>query len=96
MAAVRRPGLWTYGWTGACGGLVLGALSTQNPTRFGALTVAAMAAAGAVLRCWAWWCGARPGRVWVRRQLRGQCPACGYDLTGNVSGVCPECGTPAR
>lgn len=21
------------------------------------------------------------------------CRACGYDLTGNVSGVCPECGT---
>ena len=35
-----------------------------------------------------------------RRRLRaahGQCPACGYDLTGNVSGVCPECGRiPAR
>lgn len=27
------------------------------------------------------------------RQLRGQCLACGYSLTGNVSGVCPECGT---
>jgi hypothetical protein len=26
------------------------------------------------------------------RRQRGQCPACGYDLTGNVSGVCPECG----
>ena len=26
-----------------------------------------------------------------RRQL-GCCPACGYDLTGNVSGRCPECG----
>jgi hypothetical protein len=22
----------------------------------------------------------------------GQCRHCGYDLTGNVSGVCPECG----
>jgi rubrerythrin len=22
----------------------------------------------------------------------GQCRKCGYDLTGNVSGVCPECG----
>jgi len=21
------------------------------------------------------------------------CPNCGYDLTGNVSGICPECGT---
>lgn len=23
----------------------------------------------------------------------GHCWKCGYDLTGNVSGVCPECGT---
>jgi hypothetical protein len=27
-----------------------------------------------------------------RRLRRGLCPACGYDLRGNVSGVCPECG----
>jgi hypothetical protein len=26
---------------------------------------------------------------------RGHCTGCGYDLTGNVSGVCPECGTEA-
>jgi hypothetical protein len=31
-----------------------------------------------------------------RSRLRpGHCPACGYDLTGNVSGVCPECGAAA-
>jgi len=29
-----------------------------------------------------------------RRRARGLCINCGYDLTGNVSGVCPECGTP--
>lgn len=29
-----------------------------------------------------------------RRPPRGPgCKRCGYDLTGNVSGVCPECGT---
>ena len=27
-----------------------------------------------------------------RRYPRGHCQGCGYDLTGNVSGVCPECG----
>ena len=27
------------------------------------------------------------------RITHGQCSSCGYDLTGNVSGVCPECGT---
>jgi hypothetical protein len=38
----------------------------------------------------------------VRRALRTElvragvpiCIPCGYDLTGNVSGKCPECGTP--
>jgi hypothetical protein len=29
-------------------------------------------------------------RRWARR---GGCATCGYALTGNVSGVCPECGT---
>ena len=28
-----------------------------------------------------------------RRRRKGLCPTCGYDLAGNVSGVCPECGT---
>jgi len=32
-----------------------------------------------------------PLRRW-RRRRRGCCIACGYNLTGNVSGVCPECG----
>ena len=27
------------------------------------------------------------------RARPGHCKACGYDLKGNVSGVCPECGT---
>ena len=26
------------------------------------------------------------------RMKRGKCLHCGYSLTGNVSGVCPECG----
>jgi hypothetical protein len=28
-----------------------------------------------------------------RRMKRGWCERCGYDLTCNVSGTCPECGT---
>ena len=27
------------------------------------------------------------------RRREGLCVRCGYDLTGNVSGTCPECGT---
>ncbi len=30
-----------------------------------------------------------------RRPLPGHCP-CGYDMTGNVSGTCPECGVEVR
>lgn len=33
-----------------------------------------------------------PVRRW-RRRGKGLCVRCAYDLTGNVSGVCPECGT---
>lgn len=36
----------------------------------------------------------RARRRRLRRGLaRALCRSCGYDLTGNVSGVCPECGT---
>jgi hypothetical protein len=35
--------------------------------------------------------------VWLTRRARGRdrpghCVACSYDITGNTSGVCPECG----
>jgi hypothetical protein len=29
----------------------------------------------------------------LRRRLRGDCLRCGYSLTGNTTGICPECGT---
>jgi hypothetical protein len=31
-----------------------------------------------------------------RRPRLGHCPACNYNLTGNTSGICPECGTACR
>lgn len=37
------------------------------------------------------WFGAHEPK-WSRRRRQGLCPACGYNLTGNLSGVCPECG----
>ncbi len=27
-----------------------------------------------------------------RRPLKGHCQGCGYNLKGNETGVCPECG----
>ncbi|HEY8751848.1 MAG TPA: hypothetical protein VIM11_27955 [Tepidisphaeraceae bacterium] len=33
---------------------------------------------------------------WIRRVEPGLCRCCSYDLTGNVSGVCPECGTAVK
>jgi len=33
-----------------------------------------------------------PFRRW-KRSRKGLCLKCGYDLTGNESGTCPECGT---
>ena len=31
-----------------------------------------------------------------QRRAKGFCATCGYDLKGNVSGVCPECGAPVK
>ncbi|UCE61529.1 MAG: hypothetical protein JSU63_07220 [Phycisphaerales bacterium] len=31
-----------------------------------------------------------------RRRRKGLCTSCSYDLTGNMSGVCPECGEETR
>lgn len=34
-----------------------------------------------------------PFRRWNRRR-HGRCMDCDYDLTGNTTGICPECGAP--
>ena len=41
---------------------------------------------------WLWLLFRRLSRARTRRE--GFCLTCGYNLTGNVSGVCPECGAP--
>lgn len=33
---------------------------------------------------------------WRRKMRRCFCVRCGYSLTGNISGRCPECGKPIR
>jgi hypothetical protein len=37
---------------------------------------------------------ARDAAVRESRSGRGSCPNCDYSVTGNASGVCPECGRP--
>src|SRR5688500_10095318 len=56
-----------------------------------ALVCSSLIMANALFGFRAAWRAIRPGAA-------GRCLACGYDLTGNVSGTCPECGTaiPAR
>jgi hypothetical protein len=45
-------------------------------------------------------CLAMAGAVFFWRRSRPrtlpECSSCGYNLTGNTSGVCPECGVPTR
>ena len=46
-------------------------------------------ASGMVPACWL------SALLWRRgRRKAGGCRRCGYNLTGNTSGVCPECGMP--
>lgn len=33
---------------------------------------------------------------WIAERAGRFCCACGYNLTGNTSGICPECGTLTR
>jgi len=37
-------------------------------------------------------CGGLFLKGWIYKSVKGQCPMCHYDLTGNTTGTCPECG----
>lgn len=52
------------------------------------LAVSAAAVAVAVPFGWEW-------HRWQRAR-RGRCARCGYDMTGNESGTCPECGATTK
>jgi len=59
-------------------------------------TPGALAAVGYQIPLWIPFCVVFPPTaflLWRDRGFRkGCCQHCGYDLTGNVSGICPECG----
>ena len=69
-------------WLGAVGpASALGPVGTSVQVPFWVLGVGA---------------GGTAAFVWRRHFRRpGHCPKCGYDLTGNTTGVCPECGRSA-
>ena len=49
-------------------------------------------AVGLAVTVWMAWEGGRPVELARRRRERGQCVPCGYDLSWNATGICPECG----
>jgi hypothetical protein len=79
--------------------------SRDEELSFGFAFLSERAASGAarILVEFPWWCPAlifaiapilaiRRGYRRFKRDAANCCQNCGYDLTGNVSGVCPECG----
>ncbi len=65
--------------------------SEEGPQLVFILGVSALTVA-VVLSAWAGVAVSRCTDIERRRRERGACVKCGYNLTGNVSGVCPECG----
>ena len=67
------------------------------PAQAGPVMVLAAAGAGVGLVAWLLAVAAVTPALWLKRARRSRRPgryaSCDYDLTGNVSGVCPECGT---
>ena len=64
----------------------LGAIHLLPPWRWPVTTAVVMSG------LWFWYRLERPSECAASRKAKGLCVGCGYDLTGNVSGVCPECG----
>jgi hypothetical protein len=73
---------------GAVIALLLGRGLARGQVLAATLIAVAMAAAGLV----GWFLIDRPQDRTRERKAKGLCLRCGYDLRGNVSGVCPECG----
>ncbi|MCK4659079.1 MAG: hypothetical protein KAV82_06110 [Phycisphaerae bacterium] len=88
--------LMFYGIWGICLGAVLLHRSLNSQMYSPALATACFQAVGCTLLV----AGPTLGTIFVivgiteRRRRPGFCWRCGYNLTGNVSGICPECGTP--
>jgi hypothetical protein len=60
-----------------------------------ATCLSAATVAGMILMGYGWLWHRSPKRA-ARRIAEGRCIRCAYDLTGNISGKCPECGTTVK
>ena len=79
--------------TGMLSGPVATNFATPVPVRFHEVLVPHwMVGLAAALPGLLWGLSFIPYLERKRRIREGLCAACGYDLTGNLSGVCPECG----
>ena len=100
----RTASFWLglIGYTALIGVAVAGALVLMRrwlllpQSAFGAIVGGVTGGTGFVaLR----WYSRHRYRRFLRERLNSQgipiCMKCGYDLTGNVSGICPECGSPS-
>jgi hypothetical protein len=88
-----RPTLWNLGFGGFCAGGFLTALSVPRSMPWGFAIVLACGAVGGLVGSAAWWRWVRPDELRRHQRVFGICAHCGYSLRGNVSGMCPECGT---
>jgi hypothetical protein len=91
------PAFWSWLLTLAAFNLFVAFLES-GPLGNSGLRVRVFAGSAAFLGLAGVWDVAR--RRWHARRADAEshptCRTCGYDLTGNVSGVCPECGTTIR
>ncbi len=90
-----RPGRWQPSWSvRLIGGLALATTIVAYIISSAPLLTASVFVAvinGLVGR----WIIQRQYAELVKRLKHGKCLHCGYDLTGNTSGTCPECGKPS-
>ena len=92
MAGMPALPLVLCALAGTPAGLVAGMSLVVSPVPAQAGPVMVVTLAGTATGFITWLLAVRPRQRRTYRHVRGLCQACGYNLKGNASGVCPECG----